>query len=446
VLRSEALDQIVGVLGEPNLERAHGEVVPDAVEDDVSPGALERDEAREAIDELVPRAEAAFVMDVGAVEDEKHCDAGLLVAPPAGDHLGVLRLGLGRPEGEEGKAVWACLERADRVLADADRVPLPDVPYLIVQLHVPASFDHDVDLFLLLVVVAVREPCVRSQPLVAETERAGPKRVARETRLDVRSEPELLGRIIHIPFQVLDREIAHALRMTGMDAEHAYLTEVATRLRRVLGGNLVGVYVGGSYALGGYVPGRSDLDVAAVVRERLSREAVDEVVAAVRHEALPCPARKLELVVYTQYAARNPSPEADFELNLNTGADEPFRLDTKPQPGESHWFAIDRSILAANGVALYGPPARAVFKAPTREDLIPLLAGVLRWYRDHGPHGVDAALNAGRALCFAREGVWVPKTAAAPYSLDEAIAELEALSRGAAAPLRKGTRPRPRSR
>jgi hypothetical protein len=234
--------------------------------------------------------------------------------------------------------------------------------------------------------------------------------------------------------------------MTGMDAEHSYLTEVATRLRRVLGGNLVGVYVGGSYALGGYVPGRSDLDVAAVVRERLSREAVDEVVAAVRHEALPCPARKLELVVYTQNAARNPSPEGDFELNLNTGADEPFRLDTKPQPGESHWFAIDRSILAANGVVLYGPAARAVFKAPTREDLIPLLARVLRWYRDHDPHGVDAALNAGRALCFAREGVWLPKTAAAPHSLDEAIAELEALSRGAAAPLRKGTRPRPRSR
>jgi predicted nucleotidyltransferase len=234
--------------------------------------------------------------------------------------------------------------------------------------------------------------------------------------------------------------------MTGMDAEHAYLTQVAIRLRRVLGGNLVGVYVGGSYALGGYVPGRSDLDVAAVVREPLARDAVDEVVAAVRHEALPCPARKLELVVYTENAARNPSPQADFELNLNTGADEPFRLDTTPQPGESHWFVIDRSILAATGVTLDGPPARAVFKAPTREDLIPLLAEVLRWYRDHDPTSEDAGLNAGRSLRFAREGIWVPKTAAAPYSLNEAIAELEAFSRGAAAPLRKGTLRRPRSR
>ena len=234
--------------------------------------------------------------------------------------------------------------------------------------------------------------------------------------------------------------------MTGMDAEHAYLTELAIRLRRVLGGNLVGVYAGGSYALGGYLAGRSDLDVAAVVRGRLARKAVDEVVAAVRHEALPCPARKLELVVYTEDAARSPSPEADFELNLNTGADEPFRLDTTPQAGESHWFAIDRNVTAANGVALYGPPAGEVFTAPRREDLIPLLADLLRWYRDYEPHSEDAVLNAGRALRFAREGVWVPKTAAAPHSVDDAIVELEALTHGAAAPLRRARRPQPRSR
>lgn len=217
-----------------------------------------------------------------------------------------------------------------------------------------------------------------------------------------------------------------------MDAEHAYLTEVASRLQRVLGDNLVGVYAGGSYALGGYVPHRSDLDVAAVVREPLDHGAVENVVAALRHEALASPARKLELVVYTEDAARSLSPEADFELNLNTGADEPFRLDTEPKPGESHWFAIDRSVLAAYGVALYGLPAGRVFATPRREDLIPLLTEVLRWYRDHEPGSEDAARNAGRALRFAREGVWVPKTAAAPHSVNAVIAELEGISRGAA--------------
>ena len=217
-----------------------------------------------------------------------------------------------------------------------------------------------------------------------------------------------------------------------MESEYAYLTELAARLRRVLGDNLVGVYAGGSYALRGYVAGRSDLDVAAVVREPLARKAVAEVVAAVRHEALPCPARKLELVVYTQDAALNQSAEADFELNLNTGANEPFRLDTEPQPGESHWFAIDRSVLAANGAALFGPPAGEVFAAPRREELIPLLAEVLRWYRDHDPDSEDAVLNAGRAIHFARKGVWIPKEevrewakTAGVNALERAIAELD---------------------
>jgi predicted nucleotidyltransferase len=232
--------------------------------------------------------------------------------------------------------------------------------------------------------------------------------------------------------------------MTGIEREYAYLTEVAARLRRVLGGNLVGIYAGGSYALGGYAPGRSDLDVAAVVREPLSRETVSEVVAAVRHEALPSPARKLELVVYTEAAARSRSAEADFELNLNTGASEPFRLDTEPQAGESHWFAVDRSVLAATGVTLYGPPAADVFRAPGREDLMPLLAEVLRWYRDHAADKEDAMLNAGRALHFAREGVWVPKGAAAPQPVDEAIAELAALSRRAADRPRRERSRRPR--
>jgi hypothetical protein len=219
--------------------------------------------------------------------------------------------------------------------------------------------------------------------------------------------------------------------MTGMEGEYAYLTELATRLRRVLGGNLVGVYVGGSYALGGFVPGRSDLDVAAVVRESLARDAIDQIVAAVRYEALPCPASKLELVVYTEDAARNPSAEADFELNLNTGAGL-FRLDTAPQPGERHWFGIDRSVLAGSGITLIGPPASDVFTSPSKEDLLPLLANVLRWYAEHEAESDDATLNAGRSLHFARSGEWLPKTAVAPHQLGDAIAQLDELSRGAA--------------
>lgn len=220
-----------------------------------------------------------------------------------------------------------------------------------------------------------------------------------------------------------------------MDAEAAYLQELTARVRAVLGDDLVGVYAGGSYALGGYERDRSDLDVAVVLRSPLAPGVVDAIVASLRHESLPCPARKLELVVYEAAAVRSPSVSPSFELNLNTGGGEPLRADTQPQPGEENWFAIDRSVLSAHGVALYGPPAGEVFAAPRPEELLPILAGVLRWYRRNEPDSEDALLNAGRSLHFAREGEWIPKPAAREWAraqkgtpreiLDRAIAELD---------------------
>lgn len=207
-----------------------------------------------------------------------------------------------------------------------------------------------------------------------------------------------------------------------MDRERAYLEELTSRLKSILGEELVGVYAGGSYALGGYEPGRSDLDVAAVVYEPLREGVAERIVEAVRHEALPCPARKLELVVYSLETAQRPSVKATFELNLNTGAGEPFRADTEPQPGEEHWFAIDRSVLARHGVALSGRPPGEIFAAPTREDLLPILAEVLRWYRREEPESEAALLNAGRSLRFAREGVWTTKPELRGWAA-EALAE-----------------------
>jgi predicted nucleotidyltransferase len=230
-------------------------------------------------------------------------------------------------------------------------------------------------------------------------------------------------------------EVEHVAKDAHVDTEAAYLDELTARLRAVLGDDLVGIYVGGSYALGAYESGRSDLDVAALVRGPLSAGAVDAIVAALRHESLPTPARKLELVVYDTRAAQSSSVRPSFELNLNTGAREPLRADTEPQPGEEHWFAIDRSVLASHGVALYGPPAAEVFAAPPREQLLPILAGVLRWYLRNEPESLDGVLNAGRSLHFAREGTWIGKPAAREWArtqegtvreiLTRAIAELE---------------------
>jgi Domain of unknown function (DUF4111) len=196
-----------------------------------------------------------------------------------------------------------------------------------------------------------------------------------------------------------------------------YLDELSRRLRAVVGARLVGVYAGGSVALGGYESGRSDVDVAAVADGPVTTGEKEALVARLRHEALPCPARGLELVLYGLEAARSGTAAPGFELNLNTGARMQHRVDLAPVDGETHWFAIDRSILAEHGVAIVGPPADVVFAPVPRAALLPLVAESLAWHEQGDGRGDDAVLNACRALRYAREGVWSSKPEAGRWAL-----------------------------
>jgi predicted nucleotidyltransferase len=196
-----------------------------------------------------------------------------------------------------------------------------------------------------------------------------------------------------------------------------YLYELVSRSERLLGGRLVGVYAGGSLALGDYKPGRSDIDVAVIVDGELAVEAKKELVAALRHELLPCPARGLELVVYSRAAAAAETVDARFELNLNSGSAMPFRADCEPYPEEAHWFALDRAILRAHGIALLGPPTESVFGSIPRERLLQVAAQSLRWHELGDSRTDDAVLNACRALRFARQGLWPSKSAAGRWAL-----------------------------
>lgn len=196
-----------------------------------------------------------------------------------------------------------------------------------------------------------------------------------------------------------------------------YLDELVRRTKRVLRGRLVGVYAGGSLAFGDYQPDRSDIDVAAVVDRKLAVEKKEALVAALRHDVLPCPARGLEFVVYSRTAANAETTDPDFELNLNTGAAMPFRKDLEPDPTEAHWFAVDRAILRARGLALVGPPATDVFAPIPREQLLGVTAQSLRWHELGAARTDDAILNACRALRFARENEWSSKREAGRWAL-----------------------------
>lgn len=206
----------------------------------------------------------------------------------------------------------------------------------------------------------------------------------------------------------------------------AYLVAVGVRLQNLLGARLIGAYAGGSYALGDFRPGSSDLDIGVVVDGAISGDLKQRLVARLRNEALPCPARGLELVVYALRTARSPGVEPEFELNLNSGPRMELRVDLGPGSGPGHWFPIDRSILAQAGVPIVGPPAAEVFAAIEPLQLLPVLVESIAWHRDNEPPA-DAVLNACRALRFAVEGRWSSKRAAGRWAIESGAAPSRAV-------------------
>jgi aminoglycoside adenylyltransferase-like protein len=182
--------------------------------------------------------------------------------------------------------------------------------------------------------------------------------------------------------------------------------------------------MGGSWALGGYEEGRSDLDVAAIVARPLSDDDKQDVLAAVRHEALPCPARGLELVVYTEAVARSGTGEPAYELDVNTGATMRFRASFAPGAADSgdHWYALDRAILRARGIPLVGPPPSDVVAPIDRGLLIRRLRASLGWHSSADERELDnAVLNACRGLRFAQDGEWSSKQEAARWALERGL-------------------------
>jgi hypothetical protein len=207
-----------------------------------------------------------------------------------------------------------------------------------------------------------------------------------------------------------------------MDAEvERYLAELVEAARETLDGSLVAAYAAGSVALDAYQPGRSDVDVALVCEDPVDLSDKQALVARLRHEALPCPARGLELVLYRRSVVQAGTPEPGFDLELNTGAGMTFRAtyaaDERPAADGRFWYGLDRSVLHQSGLVIVGPPASEMFADLSATDTRALLVDALRWWLaqptpsgdEPAPGAEDAVLGACRSLIRIRQGEWLAK-------------------------------------
>jgi Aminoglycoside adenylyltransferase, C-terminal domain/Nucleotidyltransferase domain len=192
--------------------------------------------------------------------------------------------------------------------------------------------------------------------------------------------------------------------------------QVASVLARVLGDGLVDVYFVGSVALGGYVPGESDVDIAAVSRSMLSPGQKHSVAAAIVEVSRQCPSRGVEFTLYRRDIVRSTPKGADFEVNANGGPRMPTVVHVDATTEQGFWYVLDRAIAHRSGVVITGPPPRKLFADVPRRTLLEAMSASMAWHRLHEKATLYSVLNACRAWRFAEEDVLGSKLEGATWA------------------------------
>jgi predicted nucleotidyltransferase len=204
---------------------------------------------------------------------------------------------------------------------------------------------------------------------------------------------------------------------TGIVEVDALLGELRTELEAALGEQLVGIYLFGSLALGGFDPRSSDVDVLVAVGHELP-EGERAAVARV-HDGLDTRGHELECSYIPVAALRRHEPEA--ERHLSVGAD----WELGPHEHGPEWVLERRVLRDAGGVVLGPPPAELIAPVADAELRDAARALLLGFWRGEGVspaflatrrYQAFAVLSVCRALFTIEHGEPVTKPAAAAWA------------------------------
>ncbi len=208
------------------------------------------------------------------------------------------------------------------------------------------------------------------------------------------------------------------------EAIRDFASAVTAAAQKASGGLLVGSYLHGSAVLGGFQPGRSDVDLLVVVDDGVTPAQVRMLADALA--GVPgCPGVGLETSAVTVSAARMPAEPWPFLVHATTAT-----ADRKIVVGDGHDgdpdLALHYAVARQSGWAAYGPPASETVGAVPRRVLLERLQVELAWGLEQS-HMAYAVLNAARALRYALDGTICSKLDGGEWAIahGEPAAEIE---------------------
>ena len=182
----------------------------------------------------------------------------------------------------------------------------------------------------------------------------------------------------------------------------AYVQAVVRSFKQVLGEGLIGAYLHGSAALGGFDSARSDVDILAVCSRPLAAEEKRALIERLSEDVLPCPAGGLEMSVVTEDAVREATRCPRFELHVGTKRWKTV-VDGTTHEGDAD-LVLHFAVCREYGLALFGPLPEMLFPILPRAWMLEQMADEMRWAEEHADWG-SGILNACRNLRFMEDGI-----------------------------------------
>jgi hypothetical protein len=181
-------------------------------------------------------------------------------------------------------------------------------------------------------------------------------------------------------------------------------------------GMLIGSYLHGSAALGGWNAQRSDVDVLFVAGDGVTDQTIRAVGRALLDAGTDFPGRGFEVSLVTAGQAYRPREPWPFALHVAAGVGKQRVVLGSDLPGDPD-LIMHYAVCRVAGIALSGPPPRATIGAVPRPVILSYLATELDWGLANAAESY-AVLNACRAAEFLLTGRIVSKVAGGAAAIE----------------------------